>query len=814
MRLNKWVGLALALVVGFTANAQTSAAVGSIRGKVISSDDQGYIQDVNIRLLGTSVGTSSDRNGAFRLTNVPAGSYTLEASSVGFVTAQAEVLVVAGEEQALRIELQMNIIEMPQIAIFTERDGIFGNVPGSVTYIDKKEIQRIDPISGNEVLRRTPGLHVVDEEGVGMRVNIGIRGLDPSRSRSVLVLEDGIPVALTPYGEPEMYYSPAIDRMAGVEVVKGSGQIMYGPQTIGGVVNYITADPPAIERGSVAIRGGEGGFFTGQLSYGNTYGKAGIQVNFLRKQADNLGMLNFQINDFSTKFRMELSERSSIGIKLGVYEETSNSTYIGLPQTMFDAGGNDFARLAPDDQLQVRRYSFSATHKHRFSDALRLSTTTYAYTTTRDWRRQDFAYNSFDEEGNLNAPPGNHTGVTWGDESIAGGAIYMRNSTGNRNRTFEVVGAESKLSYDYRIAGKKSQLSTGVRYLYERAFEQRVNGSNAAASVGVIRDDEVRTGYAASAFVHNQTELSQKFSITTGVRVEHYDYERDVRRGRFDGVITDTSIVANNNVVSIIPGAGFNYNVSDRVGFFGGVHRGFAPPRIKDAISPEGEAYELEAELSWNFELGTRGKLENGVAYEVTAFYMDFSNQIIPVAEAAGGLGAGVVNGGATLHYGVEAGINSELNRILGIEDLILFSVSATYVEASFSADRFVGGEQTGTNISGNRTPYAPELLLSSALTWESTWGLGARLTSTYVSDQFSDIENTVDPHPNGRSGLIPAYHLLDGGLTYRLRKKVNTLFSLSVKNITDERVIVTRRPQGIRVNLPRMVTAGVTVNF
>ncbi len=806
-------GVVFALIASVMLHAQTSVAVGSIRGKVISEDDQGYVQDVNISLVGTSFGTATDRNGAFRLANVPAGSYTLQATSVGFATATKEVLVVAGEEQVLRIELRMNIIEMPQIAIFTERDGIFGNVPGSVTYIDKKEIQRIDPVSGNEVLRRTPGLHVVDEEGVGMRVNIGIRGLDPDRSRSVLVLEDGIPVALSPYGEPEMYYSPAIDRMAGIEVVKGSGQIMYGPQTIGGVVNYITADPPAIEQGSVMLRGGEGGFFTGRLSYGNTYGKAGIQVNFLRKQADELGMLNFQINDFSTKFRMELSERSSIGIKLGVYEETSNSTYIGLPQTMFDAGGNDFARLAPDDRLNVRRYSVSATHNHRFSDALRLTTTTYAYTTTRDWRRQDFAENR-NSDGELVGPPSNHTGVTWGDPSIAGGALYMRNSTGNRNRTFEVVGAESKLTYDYTIAGKKSEINAGVRYLYERAFEQRIDGADAAASVGVIREDEIRTGYAASAFVHNQTQLTDKFSLTAGVRVENYDYERDIRRRRFGGVITDTALVANNGLVSIIPGAGFNYNLNNNVGFFGGVHRGFAPPRIKDAISGDGEAYELEAELSWNFELGTRGRLENGIGYELTAFYMDFSNQIIPVAESAGGMGAGVVNGGATLHYGLEAGVNTELNRMIGFEDLLLLSVSATYVEAYFSADRFVGGEQTGANISGNRTPYAPDLLLSTALTWEATWGLGARLTSTYVGEQFTDIQNSVEPDPNGRSGLLPAYHILDGGLTYRLRKKVNTLFSVSVKNITDERVIVTRRPQGIRVNLPRMVTAGVTVNF
>ncbi|WP_332913406.1 TonB-dependent receptor plug domain-containing protein [Algoriphagus boritolerans] len=202
--------------------------------------------------------------------------------------------------------------------------GFFSKVPGSVSFLDKSEIKSLKPISGNEVLRRMPGVHVVDEEGLGMRVNIGIRGLDPDRSRSVLVLEDGVPVALAPYGEPELYYSPAIDRMAGIEVLKGSGQLLYGPQTIGGVVNYITPNPPQEEEGSVRIQGGQGGFYSGLVNYGNTFGNTGLQVNLLRKGAENVGPTEFKITDFNTKFLFSLNEKSELGLKLGVYNELSN----------------------------------------------------------------------------------------------------------------------------------------------------------------------------------------------------------------------------------------------------------------------------------------------------------------------------------------------------------------------------------------------------------------------------------------------------------------------------------------------------------
>jgi len=149
---------------------------------------------------------------------------------------------------------------MPQIEILAQRDRILSKVPGSVTVLDFKSIKKIAPVHGNELFRKIPGLNVVDEEGAGLRLNIGIRGLDPDRSRNVLVLEDGIPVALNPYGEPELYFTPPIDKMNTVEVLKGSGQILFGPQTTGGVVNLISANPPEKESSTLRLRAGTGGF--------------------------------------------------------------------------------------------------------------------------------------------------------------------------------------------------------------------------------------------------------------------------------------------------------------------------------------------------------------------------------------------------------------------------------------------------------------------------------------------------------------------------------------------------------------------------
>ncbi len=540
------------------------------------------------------------------------------------------------------------------------------------------------------------------------------------------------------------------------------------------------------------------------MGYGNTFGNTGIQVNFLRRQADQLGYANYQINDFSTKIKFTLSNKSSLGLKLGIYDETSNSTYIGLTQTMYDKGDQDFALMAPDDRLTIRRYSISLTHKHEFNKNLILQTSLFGYTTTRNWQRQDFS---------SSATVSNRTGIVWGNPSVPNGAVYMRNSTGNRNRQFEVLGIEPRLTYKFALGQKQAELQVGMRYLYERAFEQRINGKKYNAPSGDMVENEVRTGKAFSVFAQQQISLTSKFGITGGIRLEQYSYERQILRNTFrirnTNVLVDTNLVANYNIGALIVGAGFNYNFSENMTVFGGVHRGFAPPRVKDAISNLGEVYQLNAEESWNYEIGTRGKIKNLFNYELTAFYMDFANQIIPVSESSGGTGTGLVNGGRTLHQGLEMGLGFDFAKLFSPEYLLRWQVNATYVDARYSADRFVGEK----NIKGNRTPYAPPFFLSNTLNFEMPFGLGGNLSSTYVSRQFGDELNTTTATADGRIGEIPSYQIFDINMYYRMPKR-NFSFNLAVKNLTNERYMATRRPQGIRVGLPRFITAGFEITF
>lgn len=688
--------------------------------------------------------------------------------------------------------------DFPQIDIIGRKPSLLSRIPGSADIIASTSLKITQPIGVNEMLRKVTGLHVVDEEGLGLRANIGIRGLDPDRSRTVLMMEDGIPIALAPYGEPEMYYTPAIDRMKSVEILKGSGSILFGPQTIGGVINYITADPPITSTTGISLRGGSGGFGAAQFSYGTTIDNVGFNVNLLHKRADKLGLTRFQVNDFSAKVRFNISDKSRLGFKLAAYDEVSNSTYIGITQTMYD-GGEYFTDMAPYDGLDIRRYSASFTYDYFISSSTYIRTTAFGYTTTRNWLRQNFS----------RTPSSGMTGVIFGDTTVTGGAVYLRNSTGNRNRQFEVAGVEPRFFTTYHISSFKNEVEGGVRFLYERAFEQRIDGRTADAKSGDLREDEIRTGYASSFFAQNRLFLTENLTITPGMRLEHFTFSRDIFRLNF----RDTSLTANDDLFSVVPGVGINYNFNNEYSVFAGVHRGFAPPRVKDAITNGGEALNLDAELSWNYEAGIRAALLNFLALEFTGYMLDFSNQVIPVSESSGGTGTGLINGGKTLHTGLEAGLKFDVGRMLNSSVGLMLSTSATFSHSEYNADRFISNNSEQINIKGNKLPYSPNQFIVSSVDILLPIGVGLNIAGTYISKQFTDELNNIEAAPSGETGLMPSYFIIDLTGRYEI-DAINSSLYISVKNILDERYIASRRPQGIKVGMPRIITAGLELTL
>ncbi|MEX0681766.1 MAG: TonB-dependent receptor [Balneolales bacterium] len=776
---------------------------GSIAGWVTNEKNH-HLSYAHIALPELDKGTITHSDGTFLLRNVPEGVHRLVVSHVGYETTEQTITILTGHTTEVEFELRIQY-EMPQIEIVGKSPERLARIPGSAAIITTAHLEQTEPISGSEVLRQIPGIHTVDEEGMGLRTNIGIRGLDPDRSRNVLMLEDGIPVALAPYGEPEMYYTPSITRMKRIEVIKGSGSIMFGPQTIGGVINYITPDPPPIPKLDAYISGGERGYFTSLIGVGNTFEKSGLKITYLRRQGNEIGPLNFHLNDLHAKWNLVMSDQSIIGVKMSIYDEMSNSTYVGLSQPLYESGRYHYTDLTPDDKLDIRRYFTSLSHDYFFNDHIHLRTVTYAYTTRRNWSRQDFD----------NEPINDHEySRIIGNPEEPFGAIWFRPTTGNRNREFEVVGVEPRLSARFHLGEYRNELDAGFRYHYERAFEQRINGSIVSPTTGNIRNDEIRTGYAVSGFLQNRFYATPHLTVTPGLRVEYFVYERDVLRNNYQ----DMRQTSSDAVLALIPGLGLNYQTGVQSALFAGVHRGFSPPRIKDAITATGTSEELDAEWSWSYEAGFRLRPFPFLKSEITAYYMSFENQIIPVSESSGGLGVpnatGLTNGGSTEHSGLEfllqisPFIHSELPFNVD------WDLGGTWSHATFSDDRFITSGEEIINVKGNKLPYAPEWSGFSRISLDHVSGVSMHLKATYTGGQYGDVLNRTEPTGNGREGQLESYTVLDTGLRYRLPTSFNATLSMAVKNLTNKRYISSRRPQGIRIGLPRMITFGINLTI
>ena len=759
-----------------TAAVQLAASdTGTITGTVTDEKTGETLIGANVLIEGTLKGSATNIEGIFTIEQVPPGTYTIISSFLGYERSSKRVTVTAGETVSVTFSLSPKLLEVPVIELIGERIEQIQRIPGSAVVIPQARLASVNPASANEVFRNVPGVNVRDEEGQGLRPNIGLRGLDPTRSRKVLMLEDGVPIALAPYGEPELYYNPPIDRMSRVEILKGSGSILFGPQTVGGVINYITRQPPRQPTFSARVQGGSNDFYSGLFSYGGTWGDVGIDGMYLHKQGAGFREhSSFNIHDLTTQFAFGLTTSSRLGVKINLYDETSQSTYLGLTQAMFDA--DPYQNPAMHDKMDVHRYSASATHQQILGTDLLLTTTVYANNAVRNWRRQDY-----DREDR-----GRSYERIVGDTTIPGGALYMRSSTGNRNREFTVYGIEPRLQVTHRLIGIPGELDLGARIHFEDMHILRINGTTPTALSGTITEDELRTTQAVSGFVKNRFVLNGAIDVTAGLRIEQFNFTRVFRRGVVDDQLTDIHREGTTKSTEVIPGIGLTYKPYETITLFTGLHRGFSPPRVQDAIDSGAENRELDAEQSWNYELGIRTSPFRWLFSEVTAYYLDFQNQIIPASEA-GGIDTRLINAGETQHLGVESSLGIDFGMLFGYSSNFIVEGSLTLSDASFTSGIY----------EGNRLPHAPEYMYSIGVNYRHPSGFDVGITGFYSGDQFTDRANTVEGSADGEVGLIDAYNVWDLSVNYTLPWIDAKVFG-TVKNMFDNVYIASRAPRGI----------------
>ena len=647
------------------------------------------------------------------------------------------------------------------------------NLGGAGQILGKKELEDSHVFTVNEALRKVAGVHARDEEGFGLRPNIAMRGLNPTRSTKITLLEDGLLLAYAPYGDNASYYHPMVDRYERIEVLKGASSLMFGPQTVGGVVNYITPAPRQAFGGYVQGVMGNRDYINTKMSIG---GK-GLNLDYGQKQGNGArDNMSHKLDDLNIKYSTEISERQAITLRTNLYKEDSLQTYSGLTQAEFENFGSSYNPFK-NDHFQAQRTGLSVTHDFLINEHTTLITSVYYSKFDRDWWRQ--ASNSQDGQcAALNA------------SRLAGVAINPDscNSIQGRLRSYETWGIEPRITIRHSLG----EFQAGARIHFEEQNRKQINGTSPTARSGTLAENNVRDTSAYSGFIANRFDIG-KFTVTPIARYESIRAERNNLL---------TAQTGESNVYAFTPGLGATWNPTEALTVFTSLHKGFAPPRVEDLIGSTGTVTNVSEEKSKNFEMGFRMQPMKRVSLQ-GAYFRNAYDNLIAVGSIAGG--STPLSQGKGLFEGIELAADADFST--GVFGRLVYTWLPT-AEQTEAFRNVSTGETVGSQ--GKRQAYAPENTLTAAVGYE-VGAIKGELEAQYVGSQYSDFANTVAPTADGQKGEIAAYTVWNASLNYRFDKALSAF--VTGKNLLDKTYVVDRT-RGILVGMPRLIQIGVKYAF
>lgn len=723
-----------------------------------------------------------------------------------------------------------SVINVPLVEVIGVAPDALAHIPGSGRVVTRESIEKNHRMTINEALREVPGVNVRDEDGFGLRPNIGIRGLNPTRSTKVHIMEDGVPIMLMPYGDPATDYFPPLFRFDRIEVLKGSGQLLYGPQSIGGVLNLISRMPPATPTGHFQVTGGNLSYLNTQFDYGGTWGKSGYMVDVNHYQGTTPRFFNQRasVDDITFKTVQELSDRTSIFAKFNYYREDSTIGDQGLTEREWgaDKHNNQFN----NDRIDTRRIGIHVGVNHMFNASLTSTTNFFGhYISTTAGRQMQDADGLSGNSCTIDATGSVGGGcITGNDVNASATRALPANGSFVNDRQYWVYGVEPRFHLEHSLFGIKSKADFGARYMNEQSERRQLlnvssgNGQTCPpGQTGCLGEDTSRTTNAYALFFQNRFLLTNDLTITPGIRIEHVAYEQLDRRA--GPVNNGTGINSGTSVTAVLPGIGLTYSPFHNYTLFAGVHEGFAPPHISDAIQSN-VVVDLGAESSWTYEVGVRGRPLPWAWFEATGFRMDFQHQIVNQT-VAGGSGSTNTNAGRTAHMGIEFATKLDLFDMVKGQDSnedILIDVNYTWLgQAQFLGTRdsaiegaaLLPGEAAVFNTHGNRLPYAPKHMVTAGIGYANrSFGFDGRIETQCISDMFGDDRNTHDPTPNGQRGIIRGWCVMNASINQYV-KPIKTTFFLIGKNLFDRDFMVDRT-RGIYPGMPLLVQGGARWAF
>ena len=690
-------------------------------------------------------------------------------------------------------------------------------VAGSAHFVDAETLEQFNYSDVHRVLRQVPGVYAIDEEGLGLRPNIGIRGSGTDRSSRITLMEDGVLMSPAAYAAPAAYYFPTMARMSAVEVRKGSSAIKTGPRTTGGALNLVSTPIPDRFSGLVDFAYGSDDTVLGHAWVGGRGERTGFLLETVQQNTDGFKNLDFagpagddtgyDLQDYLAKFLVTSDPNASVyqelEFKIAHTQQDSNETYLGLTDADFRDRPNRRYAGSQLDNITTDHNQYEIRHRIEFLPNLDLTTVAYQTEFDRNWFKLE-QVNGIAISRIVDNPDSFAQELAWiRGASSPNNAFTLRNN----RRAYETRGVQSVLGWQFETGAVSHQIEFSARYhedeedRFQDQDSYRMDNGRLVLTTDRLpgtQDNRIGEAEAWAFYLQDEIRFGQ-WIITPGGRFETIDLTRTDFVRSPTGREQAPTRVLENSVSDFSPGLGITHLVDDRLTVFASVHRGFSPP------APGSDA---DNEESTNTELGLRwfGPTLNA---ELIGFWNRYSNLVGTCTESSGG-GCTIgdqFDGGKTRIRGLEASLGYDLGKAHGWTLGVPLRLNYTYTDAEFRTAFSSEFEEWGDVEKGDELPYLPEHMFHVEAGVQ-----GERWRVTLGGNYFDGMRVVAGQGTPLPGQATDQAWVFDLSASYRLADNAEVF--ARVENLFDEAYIASRRPAGARPGRPQAGFVGFRLGF
>ena len=710
--------------------------------------------------------------------------------------------VLFAQDNFQDLEQNDTIKKLKHVTVYTKVVSIdrLQEIQGNVLFSGKKnEVLHLSSINANvttnnarQVFAKVPGVSVWENEGSGIQINIGVRGLSPNRSWELNTRQNGYDISSDVFGYPEAYYNPPLEAVETIQLVRGGASLQFGPQ-FGGMVNYVLK------------REKEKAF---SFETQNTVGSYGLLSSYnaiggkLKKFSYYLYNHSRKGNGWRENSRYEVRNTHAF-VEYQFSENTKLSgEYTNMDYEMQQAGGLTDIQFHENPKQSFRERNWFGTPWNVASINF----------DTKISNRLTFNAKVFGLIGERNSVGFTATPNT--ADAINPATLDYSNRQVDRD-FYKNIGLETRSIFSYSLGKQNQNLAFGVR-VYNANTTRKQLGKGTTGSdfdLNILDKYPRELNYKTknlAFFAENLFKITRNLSVTPGIRFENIQSSIEGRMNIIAGneVIVTPNLLERNKILG---GIGVEYKMN-KTNFYTNFSQAYRPVLFSDLTPPANTDIvdpNLKDADGFNFDLGYRGSLFNVLTFDVNYFYLRYNNRIGGIRKFTNndptqGTYLYRTNLGESINKGFEGFADINISKSFKVNNQIgdihffttISDINAKYTD--FEITKTSGTAPniivTTENLKGNRVEYAPSFIYNFGLTWDYK-NFSTTLQNRRSGLVYTDANNTVNPSANGVTGKLEGYKVYDLSMEYRFfDKKLNVRGGI---NNLDNTIYATRRSSG-----------------